>query len=212
VTSTEPDAAPASPLAFSEQLATLVAEDGPDRLPFSRVAAELGARAWGGLLFIFGAINMLPLPPGTSTFFALPMLIVAGQMALGRSRPWFPRRLEQHGVSRQLLGQLVSKLGWLEKRIERVLRPRLPRLTGPAAARAIGAICVLLALVAAIPIPLFHVAPAAAIALFGLALIYRDGLLAIVALVAGILSVVVDILVIGSGVVALTYVAHRFGL
>jgi len=204
--------ATARPLAFSEQLAALVTEDGPDRLPFSRVAAELGTRAWGGLLFIFGAINMLPLPPGTSTFFAVPMLIVAGQMALGRSRPWFPQRLEKRGVSRQLLGQLVSKLGWLEKRIERVLRPRLPRLTGPAATRAIGATCVLLALVAAIPIPLFHIAPAAAIALFGLALIYRDGLLAIAALLAGILSVVVDILVIGSGVVALTYVAHRFGL
>ena len=64
---------------------------------------------------------------------------------------------------------------WLEARIERVFKPRLARLTGPTATRLIGVVCFLLALIAAIPIPLFHVAPAAAIVLFGLALIYRDG-------------------------------------
>ena len=62
-------------------------------------------------------------------------------------------------------------------------------------------------LLAAIPIPLFHVAPAAAIILFGLALIYRDGALVILAAVAAVLSVVVDILIIGSGVALLTYAA-----
>ena len=60
---------------------------------------------------------------------------------------------------------------------------------------------------AAIPVPLFHIAPAAAAVLFGLALIYRDGALVIVAAVAAVLSIVVDALVIGSGVVALSYAA-----
>jgi len=196
---------PARPLSLSEQLALLIAQDGPERISFSQLTAELGARAWGGLLFIFGAINVLPLPPGTSMFFALPLMIVSAQMALGRAQPWFPARVERHGVTRQLLGQLVKKLGWLEIRIERLLRPRMPHLTGPTAARLIGVACFLLALVAAIPIPLFHVAPAAAIVLFGLALIYRDGLLLLVAVIAGILSIVLDALVIGSGVVALGY-------
>jgi hypothetical protein len=64
-----------------------------------------------------------------------------------------------------------------------------------------------LALVAAIPVPLFHIAPAAAIVLFGLALIYRDGALVIAAAIAGVLSIVVDAIIIGSGVVALSYAA-----
>ena len=55
--------------------------------------------------------------------------------------------------------------------------------------------------------PLFHVAPAGAIVLFGLALIYRDGALVIAAAVAGVFSIVVDALIIGSGVVALNYAA-----
>ncbi len=193
------------PLALSQRLAQIIAEDGPDRLTFSELAAQLHARAWGGLLFIFAAINVLPLPPGTSAFFALPILIVSAQMVFGRAAPWFPARINRRGVKKRELERLISKMGWLEARVEQIFKPRLPSLTGPTATRVVGLVCFLLALVAAIPVPLFHVAPAAAIVLFGLALIYRDGALIIVAAIAGALSLVVDALIIGSGVVALKY-------
>lgn len=199
----QPD--PPRPAPLSQRLAQIVAEDGPDRLTFTELATQLHSRAWGGLLFIFAAINVLPLPPGTSAFFALPILIVAAQMVLGRDSPWFPARLDRRGVTKHELQRLVGKIGWLESRVERIFKPRLARLTGPAAARAIGLVCFLLALVAAIPVPLFHVAPAAAIVLFGLALIYRDGALVIAAAIAAILSIAVDALVIGSGVMVLSY-------
>jgi hypothetical protein len=201
-----PDEAP--PLRLSECLAQIVAGDGPERLTFTQLAAQLHSRAWGGLLLIFAAINVLPLPPGTSVFFAIPLLIVSAQMVLGRSSPWFPGRIDRRGVTRQLLKRLIDKIDWLERRVERIFKPRLPGLTGRTAARVIGAACFLLAIVAAIPIPLFHVAPAVAICLFGLALIYSDGALVIVAAIAGVLSLVVDALIIGSGVVALSYIAH----
>jgi len=209
------EAAPPSqeqPLPLSQRLAQIAAEGGPDRLSFSELAAQLHSRAWGGLLFIFAAINMLPLPPGTSAFFALPILLVAGQMVFGRATPWFPARLDRRGVTKQELRRLIGKIAWLEARVERILKPRVATLTSPAAARVIGLVCFLLALVAAIPVPLFHVAPAAAIVLFGLALIYRDGMLVIVAAVAGVLSIVVDALIIGSGVVALGYARSWLGI
>ena len=136
-------------------------------------------------------------------------MIVSAQMLFGRPSPWFPSRIDRRGVTKQELRRLIGKMGWLEARVEQILRPRLPRLTGPAATRAIGLVCLLLALVAAIPVPLFHVAPAVAILLFGLALIYRDGALAIAAAVASVLSIVVDALIIGSGVVALNYISSR---
>ena len=91
--------------------------------------------------------------------------------------------------------------------MERVFKPRLPGLTSRTAARVIGAVCFILAIIAGIPIPLFHVAPAVAICLFGLALIYSDGALVIVAAVVAVLALVVDALIIGSGVVALGYIA-----
>jgi hypothetical protein len=202
----------ARPLPLSQRLAQIVEEDGPDRLSFSQLAARLHSRAWGGLLFIFAAINVLPLPPGTSAFFALPILIVSAQMVVGRSTPWFPARIDRRGVTKQELQRLISKISWLEARVERIFKPRLASLTGPTGTRLIGIVCFLLALIAAIPVPLFHVAPAAAILLFGLALIYRDGALIIAAAVAAVLSLVVDALIIGSGVLALKYAAGWFGL
>lgn len=198
---------PPQPLALSQRLARIVAAKGPDRLSFTDLATQLHSRAWGGLLLIFAAINLLPLPPGTSAFFALPILIVSAQMVFGRSTPWFPARLNRRGVTKQELQRLIGKIEWLEVRIERILKPRLPVLTNPAATRIIGLVCFILALVAAIPVPLFHIAPAAAISLFGLALIYRDGALVIVAAVAAVLSLVFDALIVGSGVVALSYAA-----
>jgi hypothetical protein len=203
---------PPRPLPLSKRLEQIVDEAGPDRLSFSELAVQLHARAWGGLLFIFAAINVLPLPPGTSAFFALPILIVSAQMAFGRSSPWFPARIDRRGVKKRELERLISKMGWLEARVERIFKPRLPALTAPTATRLIGVVCFVLALVAAIPVPLFHVAPAAAILLFGLALIYRDGALVIVAAVAAVLSIAVDALIIGSGVVALKYLATWFHL
>jgi hypothetical protein len=195
------------PLPLSQRLAQIVEEHGPDRLSFTELASLLQSRAWGGLLFIFAAINVLPLPPGTSAFFALPILIVSAQMVFGRASPWFPARLDRRGVTKQELKRLIGKIEWLELRVERIFKPRLAHLTGPAATRLIGLVCFLLALIAAIPVPLFHVAPAAAILLFGLALIYRDGVLAIVAAVAAVLSIVIDAVIVGSGVVALSYAA-----
>jgi hypothetical protein len=196
------------PLPLSQRLQQIVAEAGPDRLSFTELASQLHSRVWGGLLLIFAAINLLPLPPGTSVFFAIPLLIVSGQMVFARTSPWFPARIDRRGVTKQELQRLIDKMGWVEARVERIFKPRLPRLTGPNATRLIGAVCFILALVAGIPIPLFHMAPAAAIVLFGLALVYRDGALVIAAAVATVLACVVDALIVGSGVVVLGYAAN----
>ena len=204
--------AQARPLPLSQRLAQIVQETSEDRISFSELAAQLHARAWGGLLLIFAAINVLPLPPGTSAFFALPIMIVAAQMVFGRATPWFPARINRRGVKKQELRRLIGKIEWAEVRIERIFKPRLASLSGPGATRVIGLICFLLALIAAIPVPLFHVAPAIAILMFGLSLIYRDGALVIAAAIASVLAIIVDALIVGSGVVALSYAAswlHR---
>lgn len=201
---------PARPLPLSQRLAQIVEEPGPDRLTFSELATQLHARAWGGLLVIFAAINVIPLPPGASIFFAVPLIIVTAQMAFGRASPWFPARIDRRGVAKVDLSRLIEKMEWLEVRVERMFKPRLPVLTGPTATRLIGIVCFILALMTTLPI--VHVAPAAVIVLFGLALVYRDGVLAIAAAVAGLVGAAAAIFLIGSGVVALTWAASWFGL
>lgn len=195
---------------LSQRLAQIVDDDGPDRLTFTDLAHQLHYRAWGGLLFLFSSINVLPLPPGTTFFFAMPVLLIAGQMIVGRETPWFPAKLDRRGVTKAELRRIIGKIDWLETRIERLFKPRLASLTGSTASRFIGLACFLLALIIAIPVPLLHHAPAASIALFGLALIYRDGMLVIVAAIASVLSVILDAIVIGSGFVALAYALSWF--
>ena len=201
---------PPRPLPLSQRLAQIVAEDGPDRLSFTELAKQLHARAWGGLLVIFAAINVIPLPPGASVFFAIPLIIITAQMAFGRASPWFPARIDRRGVTKHDLGRLIEKMEWLEVRVERILKPRLAMLTSPTATRLIGIVCFVLALLTTLPI--VHVAPAAVIVLFGLALIYRDGALVIAAAVAGLAGAATATFLIGSGVVALTWAASWLGL
>ena len=207
----DPDSEPAQlrPLPLSQRLRQIVAEEGPDRLTFSDLALKLHARAWGGLLVIFAAINVIPLPPGASIFFAIPLLIVSAQMAFGRATPWFPARIDRRGVTKEELRRLIAKMEWLEVRVERMFKPRLTTLTGPTATRLIGVVCFILALMTTLPI--VHVAPAAVIVLFGLALIYRDGALVIAAAVAGVVGAVIAIFLIDSGVIALGNALRRFG-
>src|SRR6476646_2215537 len=193
------------PLALSQRLAQIIEDPKDERLSFTELAAQLHARAWGGRLVIFAAINVLPLPPGTSVFFAIPLMIVSAQMVLGRASPWFPSRIDRRGVRKSELERLIGKIQGVEARIERVLKPRLASLTGQTATRLIGFVCFIWALLAAVPIPLFHMAPAAAILLFGLALIYRDGAVVIIAIIAAILSLAIDALLVGSSVAALSY-------
>lgn len=159
---------------------------------------------------IFAAINVIPLPPGMNIFFAIPLMIVSAQMAFGRASPWFPARINRRGVTKDELRRLVEKIEWAESRIERLFKPRLAGLTGPAATRIIGVVCFVLAIFAMLPI--VHVAPAGVILLFGLALIYRDGALVIAAAVAGVVGAIVAAILIASGAIALTAALHRFGL
>ena len=187
----------------------IVHEEGADRLSFTELANRLQSRAWGGLLVIFAAINVIPLPPGASIFFAIPLIIVSAQMAFGRAIPWFPARIDRRGVTKEELRRLVAKMEWLENRVERMFKPRLATLTGSTATRLIGVVCFILAFLTMLPI--VHVAPAAVIVLFGLALIYRDGALVIAAAAAGLLGAVIAGFLIASGAIALSYVASWLG-
>ena len=202
----EHDQSPAErPLPLSQRLALIAQASGPDRIILSELARQLHSRVWGGLLVIFAAINVIPLPPGTNTVIAIPLVLVSAQMLFGRASPWFPKRVDQRGVTKAELQALIVKMGWFEARVERVFQPRMGRLTGPAATRVIGLICLALSVIAGLPVLMIHNAPAAAIVLFGLGLIYRDGVLVILGAVGALLAIIVDAALVIWGVAALKY-------
>lgn len=193
------------PLPLSERLQQIADESGPERISLSELSRQLHSRVWGGLLVILAAINVIPLPPGTNTVLAVPLVLVSAQMALGRASPWFPSRIDRRGITKEELQQLIAKLGPVEARVERIFRPRLGQFTAPAATRAIGLTCMVLSVIAGLPILMIHNAPAIAIVLFGLALIYRDGVLVILGAIASVLAVAFDAALVIWGVAAVKF-------
>lgn len=163
---------------LSDLLRELCEEESPT-LCVGQLVERFGGRATGALLLIFGLICTLPLPPGSTTVFGAPLLLLAPQLLLGFRSPWLPASLRRRGIStRDLRRGLPRVLPWLE-RMEAVSRPRLGFLLGPAGHRVIGLICTALALVLILPIPLGNMLPAAAVSVLSLALVQRDGFLAL---------------------------------
>ena len=150
----------------------------------------------GPVLFALTLPVMVPMPPGVSMVLALPLLIVAPQIGLGRRQLWMPKALARRTITRQALVKLLHRVIPPLKRFEKLVRPRLTFLTGPIGARLVGVACTLIALVLVLPIPFANLVPSVAMGVFALGLTRRDGLLVL----AGYGLIVVAAMVIALGI------------
>jgi hypothetical protein len=186
-----------------KSLSDVISEFGEDARPSLTVGQMLesfDSRAFGATLFVFGLLNTLPLPPGSSTLLSLPILLLAPQIAWGADSPWLPRKMVERPLKRDDLRGLFRKLTPIVKRMELVTRPRLTWIFTPLGERMIGVVCTLLALVLVLPIPLGNLAPGATVAILSLALLQRDGLLALLGYLMAAVSAA--LLFLSAGVVA----------
>lgn len=172
----------------SDLLANYARHLNGERVTLGELVALLGNRSFGLLLLLFALPNLVPLPPGSSTVFGLPLLLLCVQMMAARPLPWLPGWLLRRSLPRSAFdAMLVRTLPWL-RRIEAWLRPRLVRCTGLQAARLLGSWCAVQAFVLALPIPLANFPPALCIVLIALGLLERDGALVLAGSVVGIVS------------------------
>jgi hypothetical protein len=167
-----------------------LAGDGSGWLRLGDIVTALGDRGYGILIFILALPNVLPLYiPGLSALFGIPLALIALQMMLGLPRPWLPQSLLRRPLRRQEFARITHRiLPWL-LRLERLLKPRLPALTSLWAERAIGLFALVLALMLALPIPFTGIPLGAALALMGIGLLERDGLVLMAGAAAGALAV-----------------------
>jgi hypothetical protein len=172
---------------LSDLLHGMAQQAGRERISVRDLIDALGDRALGALLFLFAFPNVLPMPPGTSAVLGAPLVFLAAQLMVGRG-PWLPRLLASRSMSQADFAALVRRIApWL-KRGERMLRPRFSWLARPPAEFALGAVCLVLALVLVLPVPLGNVLPALAISLLALAIVERDGLWVLAGLAAALVS------------------------
>ncbi|PZX16327.1 hypothetical protein LX81_02179 [Palleronia aestuarii] len=156
-----------------------------DTVSVADVMDKLGHRGSGVFLFVPAILGVSPLSaiPTLPTFFALIVLIVAVQIALGRDRVWMPRIIKSRAVDDDRLHSAVEWMRGPARRLDRWFGNRLEILTGPAANRVAAILCAVLACI--VPplefVPLAAALPHGAIAAIGLALVLRDGILMLLA-------------------------------
>ena len=145
------------------------------RVSVADLLGLLGDRAIGALMFVFAAPNILPVPPGVSAILGAPLIFLSAQLMLGM-RPWLPSVVMKRSLSREDFAALTRRVvPWLGK-AERLLRPRYGFAARPPMEYVVGAVCLLLAAVLALPIPLGNTLPAVAISVLALGVLERDGI------------------------------------
>ncbi|MEE2850573.1 MAG: exopolysaccharide biosynthesis protein [Pseudomonadota bacterium] len=152
-----------------------LADDGGDAgLTLHEIRDRLDERAYGLLILLLSIPCLVPGLYGVPQVVGLIVILLAGQMLVGREEPWLPRwflNLRCKGSWLKAMADFAeTKLGW----IDRLSRPRLRRFAdGPG--EKLAAIFMILATVT-IVMPLTNTIPSIALALLSVGLIQRDGL------------------------------------
>ncbi len=158
-----------------------------DRVSVGDLMAAVGQRSFGPLVLLAGLITVAPLIgdiPGVPTLLGLLVLLTLGQLLFQRRSVWIPSRLSKRHISKQ---KLFKALQWVDKPaafVDRWTQRRLPWLVSSGAGQYLMAL-ICMAVAAAMPlmelIPFSANGGGLALMAFGLSIVARDGLLALVA-------------------------------
>jgi hypothetical protein len=176
----------------SQLLRHFVASHTEPRISLGALRDALEDRGFGVLLFIFALPNLVPVNiPLLSAVLGVPLVLLAAQLSYGRHKPWFPDWLTSQSFPRDGFVAVVNRALPFLERVEKLLRPRLTVLLSWTGERLVGIAILILAVVLTLPIPFANWLPACGIAVFGLAIVEKDGVAVLVGLALGIASVIV---------------------
>lgn len=167
----------------------LASSGGPGERPLSRVLRALpegegstlgdllsgmGSRAHGVSLLLLALPEAIPLPvPSASAVLGVPLVAVAAHLTVFGEGPGLPGRAARWRVPARVLALLRRRVAPALERAERLSRPRWTGVAGRE--RPIGAVCLYLALLLLMPLPLVNTPPALCIVLLAWGMIHRDG-------------------------------------
>jgi hypothetical protein len=176
-----------------------------ERISVRLLLEALGDRAIGALMLVFALPNIMPTPPGTSAILGAPLVFLAAQLTFGL-KPWLPDIIAKRSMARTDFQKVIDKahpwLAWAE----RLLKVRLPALSEPPFEYVVGFLCLVLAVVLLLPVPLGNMLPALSICVFSLGILGRDGLW----ILAGIVSFVVSMVIAGGVIYGMAVAALFF--
>lgn len=143
-------------------------------------------RAYGLLLLVLALPCCFPFIYVLPQIVALPMLLLAAQMAMGRPTPWLPKSLAERSFEADTLKQVIRRARPLLGMAEWFAHPRLGFITSKFSVRVIGALLLIPAASILLPLPLTNTAPGIGVAIVAVGLVERDGLLVAGGMILGL--------------------------
>jgi len=170
-------------------------EERADSVTLVDILELAGERTFGFLLVLLALPSALPVPaPGYSIPFGIVILLLAVQLMMGRSRPWFPQWFRKRSLkTKQAQGIIKAGIPWL-RRLESISKPRYAFVcTSHTGQLILGGAIALMGLSMLIPLPLTNTLPAIGVFIIGFSLLEDDGAIGIMGLtvsaIAGALSI-----------------------
>lgn len=150
-----------------------------ERVTVAALLEGLQGRAYPLIIAIFNLPNVVPTGiPWLSTITGVPMLILMVQMLMRRPTPALPARFSARSMPRAKLQAFLARIDPKLRRLEAMVRPRRQTwIDGRAEVWVLGALLANVILLA-LPIIFDNLLPAWAILFFCLALLERDGVMA----------------------------------
>lgn len=164
--------------------------DPGQHMKLGQMLQDLQQSAFGVFLFVAILPAFIPIP-GIGGAVSGPLVILIGvQMLCGLRKPWVPGFIARRGPRRGTMHRFLDRIDGALRRLDRLLKPRLPRLLAPLAAHAFtGLLLVLLGLLLSLPIPFTNYLFGFQLLLFALALLERDGALMLLNWIAAVAAI-----------------------
>lgn len=160
--------------------------EGLEQVPVADILEAVGERSFGPVVLLAGLITIAPLIgdiPGVPTLLGMVVVLTLGQLLFRRHSIWLPSWISGRTVPRGKLEKIVDWLRKPARLLDRVTRPRLTFLVHGPGLYVMALICIAVAL--AMPamemVPFSANGGGAALMAFGLAIVVRDGLVALIA-------------------------------
>ncbi len=168
-----------------------------DHITLGMIMEAIGNRSFGPLLTMVGIILFSPLSgiPGMPTTMGVMVLVIAVQLLAGQRNFWLPRWLLNRSVASKRLAQAVNGLTPAARHIDCWLKPRLSFFLRGIGLTILAIACIVIAAVMPVMeiVPFSATSAGAILAILGLSLMTRDGLMA---LIAYILTTLVFVLIV----------------
>jgi hypothetical protein len=159
-----------------------------DRCPvsLSDIIEIAGRRTHATILAIVTLPEVLPLPiVGVSSVLAIPIILVSAHMAIFGAATGIPTAIAKRPIPQRLVTAIATRGARILRWVEAISRPRLRQLADQD--RLLALMCLVLAVVIAMPIPFGNLLPGICVLLMALGMLQRDGLFAAGGLAGGLL-------------------------